>query len=264
MTHWLNVCRGVWNYALAERRDWIASRKCDIMSANAPRVTYASQCKLLTGAKKVLPHLKDLYSQVLQQVLQQLEKAFIGMWEQERGFPRFKKQGRMRSFLFPQFNESPIVRKGLQLPKLGCVRMRLHRPIPEEFEIKQVRIVRRASGWYAMLSLNASISIPDIQPHSHPLGLDVGLNTFVATSDHELIDRPRFFIESQHKLKLLNRDVSKKQKGSKNQQKARVKVARLYEKIHNTKKHFHVSVAYHLCDQAGMIFAEELNLKVMC
>jgi putative transposase len=115
---------------------------------------YASQCKLLTGAKKVLPHLKEPYSQVLQQVLQQLEKAFIGMWEQERGFPRFKKPGRMRSFLFPQFNESPVVREGLQLPKLGWVQMRLHRPIPEGFDIKQVRIVKRASGWYAMLYLN--------------------------------------------------------------------------------------------------------------
>jgi len=287
MTHWLNVCWGVWNYALAERRDWIKSRKCDInacsiqqeymMSADAPRVTYSSQCKLLTSAKKALPHLKDVHSHVLQQVLQQLEKAFIGMWEQERGFPRFKKVGRMRSFLFPQFKESPVTGVGLQLPKLGWVRMRVHRPIPERFDIKQVRIVRRASGWYAMLSLSADISIPDIQPHGHPLGIDVGLDSFVATSDGELIDRPRFFIGAQDKLKLrsvcggsfprrtsaLNRDVSRKQKGSKNQQKARAKVARLYEKIHNTKKHFHAFVAHHLCDQSGMIFAEELNLKAL-
>ncbi|GAC1457892.1 MAG: hypothetical protein NVSMB70_02030 [Chamaesiphon sp.] len=114
MTHWLNICRGVWNYALAERRDWIKSRKCDINSCS----------------------------------------------------------------------------------------------IRQEY-------------------------------------------------------RPRFFIESQHKLKLLNRDVSRKQKGSKNQQKARVKVASLYEKIYNTRKHFHISVAHHLCDTAGMIFAEDLNLKTL-
>lgn len=271
MTHWLNICRGVWNYALAERRDWIASRKCNInacsirqeyiLPADAPRVTYASQCKLLTSAKQVLPHLKDPYSQILQQVLQQLEKAFIGMWEQERGFPRFKKVGRMRSFLFPQFKESPVTGEGLQLPKLGWVRMRLHRPIPEGFEIRQVRIVRRASGWYAMLIMSADINIPDTQPHGHPLGIDVGLDSFVATSDGELIDRPRFFVESQHKLKLLNRNVSRKQKGSKNQQKARATLALLYEKIHNCRKHFHIAVAHHLCDNADMIFAEELNLK---
>ena len=138
------------------------------MSADASRVTYASQCNLLTGAKKALPHLKDAYSQVLQQVLQQLEKAFIGMWEQERGFPRFKKVGRMRSFLFPQFEESPIVGEGLQLQKLGCIRIVKHRPIPEGFDIKQVRIVRRASGRYAVVILFPDVSIPNIQPHGHP------------------------------------------------------------------------------------------------
>jgi putative transposase len=114
-----------------------------------------------------------------------------------------------------------------------------------------------------VLYLSIDVKIPDIQPHGHPLGIDVGLDSFVATSDGELIDRPKFFIESQHKLKLLNRDVSRKQKGSINQQKARVKVAKLYEKIHNTRKHFQISVAHHLCDTAGMIFAEELNLKAL-
>lgn len=97
MTQWLEICRGVYNYALAERRDWIKSRKCDInacsmqqeyiMPADAPKVTYASQCKSLTIAKKTLPELKLVHSQVLQQVLQQLEKAFISMWEQDHGFP---------------------------------------------------------------------------------------------------------------------------------------------------------------------------------
>jgi putative transposase len=179
MAHWLNICRGVWNYALAERRDWIKSRKCNInscsiqqeyiMAADAAKVTYASECKSLTSAKKTLPHLKDVHSQVLQQVLQQLEKAFIGMWQQERSFPRFKKAGRMRSMLFPQFKESPVIEEGLQLPKLGLLRMRLHRAIPEGFEVKQVRIVKRASGWYAMLGLFYDANIPDIQPHGHRL-----------------------------------------------------------------------------------------------
>ena len=273
MTLWLNICRGVWNYALAERRDWIRSRKCAvnacsiraeyIMAADAPRVTYARQCKSLTAAKKVLPHIGDVHSQVLQQVLQQLEKAFIGMWEQEHGFPRFKKAGRMRSFLFPQFKECPVDGTFINLPKIGRVEMRLHRSIPDGFVVKQVRVVRKASGWYVMLALECDVNIPDIAPHGHPIGIDVGLDTFVATSEGELINRPRFFVESQHKLKLLNRDVSRKQKGSKNQQKARHKVACFYERIGNKRKEFHIKVAHHLCDNAGMIFAEELNLKAL-
>ncbi len=281
------------------RRDWIRSRKCAvnscslrhqyIMAADAPKVTYARQCKSLTAAKKVLPHLGLVHSQVLQQVLQQLEKAFISMWEQDHGFPRFKKPGRMRSFVFPQFKECPVDKRCfggasfrgeysprntawklppensrgtfINLPKLGRVRCVFHRPIPDGFTVKQVRVARKASGWYVMLSLSCEACVPDALPHGHPIGIDVGLDTFVATSDGELIDRPRFFVESQHKLKLLNRDVSRKQKGSKNQQKARHKVARFYERLGNKRKEFHVQVAHHLCNIAGMVFAEELNLK---
>lgn len=118
MNQWLETARKVYNYALAERRDWIKSRKCDvnacsirseyIIAAGTPSPTYASQCKALTKARKILLNLQAANAQVLQQVLQTVEKAFIGMWEQERGFPRFKKPGRMRSVVFPQFKTSPV------------------------------------------------------------------------------------------------------------------------------------------------------------
>jgi putative transposase len=109
---WLETSRRVWNFALAERKDWYNSRSCRIdtcslrseyiIPADAPRPTFASQCKALTQARKTNPDLNAAHSQMLQQVLRRLEKAFIGMWESGRGFPRFKKQGRMRSLLFPQ------------------------------------------------------------------------------------------------------------------------------------------------------------------
>ena len=239
MDEWLETCRKVYNHALAERRDWIKSRKCEInacsirseyiMPADAPRITYAGQCKSLRIAKKSAPELKVVHSQVLQQVLNTLEQAFVGMWEQGRGFPRFKKQGRMRSFLFPQFAESPIKGEKIELPKLGRIRIRLHRPIPDGLAVKQARVVNRASGWYVMLSLFCDVVVPDINPHGHPLGIDVGLDAFVATSHGELIDRPRSFVDAQHKLKIrsvcggvlprrtsaLNRDVTRKLHGSK-------------------------------------------------
>ena len=271
MAEWLDICRKTYNYGLAERRDWIKSRKCEInacsirseyvMAADAPKITYASQCEGLVKAKANFPDLRKPPSQVLQQTLQILEKAFVGMWEQQRGFPRFKQPGRMRSMLFPQFKESPVIGDNLVLPKLGQIFIRLHRPIPDGFVVKQVRLVRRASGWYAMLVLAMDVSVSDVMPHGEAIGIDVGLDAFVATSEGELINRPKFFVVSQHKLKLLNRQVAKKQKGSKNQQKARLKVARHYEQIANQRKAFHLQVAHHLCDLGGMIFAEDLNLK---
>jgi putative transposase len=86
MNEWLNICRGIWNYALAERKDWYNSRSCRvdacslkyeyIIPEDATRPTFASQCKALTEAKKNKPWLKLVQSQVLQQVLKQLENAF--------------------------------------------------------------------------------------------------------------------------------------------------------------------------------------------
>ena len=103
---WLKVCSSVWNFALRERKDWANSRKCDIgacsikqeyiIPVDTKRPTYASQCKALTAAKKKYPILKVPYSQVLQQVLKQLETAFVSMWSRGFGFHRFKKLGRMR------------------------------------------------------------------------------------------------------------------------------------------------------------------------
>jgi putative transposase len=77
------------------------------------------------------------------------------------------------------------------------------------------------------------------------------------------VERPRFFVDSQHKLKKLNRRAAKKQKGSKNQQKAYQRVAKHHERIANCRKNYHYHVAHQLCDKAGMLFAEALNIKGM-
>ena len=273
MFFYLETCRKVYNYALAERKAWINSRKCAInacsirheyiMSADTPKPNYARQCKSLAAAKKNIPELAEPHTHVLQQALRTLEASFVAMWERGHGFPRFKKPGRMRSFLFPQMGVNPVQGNRLKLPKIGSVKMRLSRPIPDGFELKQVRIVRRASGWYAMLSLSSDVNIPSSMPHGHSLGIDLGLLSFLATSDNETIARPKFFVDAQRKLKLLLHRVSSKVKGSSNWRKALFKVARFHEHISNTRKDFHFKTAHHLCNQAGMIFAEDLNLKAM-
>jgi len=268
---WLETSRKVWNFALAERKDWYNSRSCRITAcsltreyiipADAPRPTFASQCKALTQARKTNPDLKAAHSQMLQQVLRRLEKAFIGMWETGRGFPRFKKQGRMRSLLFPQLGINPIQGNQVKLPGVGWVKMHLSRPIPDGFALKQAQVVKRASGWYVMLTLQADIDAPSVIPHGQAVGIDLGLTSFLATSTGRLIARPRFFVELQRKLRLLQQRASHKVKGSNNWRKAQQRVARLHEHIRDTRKDFHFKLAYQLCDQAGMIFAEDLNFK---
>ena len=80
----------------------------------------------------------------------------------------------------------------IKLPKLGWVRLRLSRPVPEPFAIKQVRVIRKPSGYYVNLSLQADVDVPELQPSGQPLGIDLGLDRFLATSDGELIDRRAF------------------------------------------------------------------------
>ncbi|NEO53452.1 MAG: transposase, partial [Okeania sp. SIO3B5] len=181
--------------------------------------------------------------------------------EQGYGFPRFKNKYRMRSFVFPQFKNNPISNEYIKLPQIGLVPMRLSRPIPEGFKLKQVRVVRRASGYFAMLSIQSPVSVPDAPASGHPLGIDIGLDKFLATSDGELIERPKFLSQLHSKLRLLQRRLKLKSKGSANRHQLNQKIARLHQKISDTRKDFHFKLAHHLCDQAGMIFVEDLDLR---
>ena len=153
---WLIACRKVYNYALAERKAWVNSRKCEInacslekeyiIPADTKRPNFASQCRALTQARKDFEELGNVHVHVLQETLKRLENAFVAMWDRGHGFPRFKSTNRMRSFNFKQMGVNPLREGAVKLPKIGWVKMRQSRPIPEGFELKQVRIVRRVSG----------------------------------------------------------------------------------------------------------------------
>ncbi len=265
----LDVCRSVWNFALRHRKDWCKSRKspvntCSIdkeyiMSVDEPFPNYHRQAKLLTEAKKNNDFLKSANAQVLQQTLRTLDRSWDDMKAKGFGVPRFKNKYRMRSFVFPQLNKNPISEKSIKLPGLKEVKWRMSRPIPDGFVPKQARIVRKASGYFVMLSLQLDVNVPNPLPHGHPRGLDLGLDKFVATSDGEEIKRPRFLKILQRKLELLQRRLRNKQKGSHNRRKLNQKIARLHQRITDTRKDWHFKLAHHLCDGAGMIFVEDIN-----
>ena len=265
----LNVCRSVWNFALSYRKDWCKSRKsvinaCSIereyiMSVDEPFPNYHVQAKQLTEAKKNNDFLKSANAQVLQQTLRTLDRAWDDMKNRGFGFPRFKNKYRLRSFVFPQLNKDPISVDSIKLPGLKKVKWRMSRPIPDGFVPKQARIVRKASGYFVMLSLSLNVGVPQPMPHGHPRGLDLGYDKFVATSDGEEIKRPRFLKSLQRKLKLLQRRLKTKQKGSNNRHQLNQKIARCHQRLADTRKDWHYKLAHHLCDDAGMIFVEDIN-----
>ncbi|MGK7947282.1 MAG: RNA-guided endonuclease InsQ/TnpB family protein [Xenococcaceae cyanobacterium] len=265
----LNVCRSVWNFALGLRKDWCKSRKspvnaCSIereyiMSVDEPFPNYHRQAKLLTEAKKDNDFLKSANAQVLQQTLRTLDRAWDDMQKRGFGFPRFKNKYRMKSFVFPQLNKNPISVNSIKLPGLKEVKWRMSRPILSGFVPKQARIVRKASGYFVMLSLQLDVNVPSPLPHGHPKGLDLGFDKFVATSDGEEIKRPRFLKTLQYKLKLLSRRLRNKAYGSKNRHKLNRKIARLHQRISDTRKDWHFKLSNHLIKGTGMIFVEDIN-----
>ena len=256
-------------FALAYRKDWCKSRKspinaCSIereyiMSVDEPFPNYHVQAKQLTEAKKTSDFLKSANAQVLQQTLRTLDRAWDDMKNRGFGFLRFKNKYRLRSFVFPQLNKDPISVDSIKLPGLKRVRWRMSRPIPDGFVPKQARIVRKASGYFVMLSLQLNVDIPSPLPHGHPRGLDLGFDKFVATSDGKEIKRPRFLKTLQRKLKLLQRRLRNKQKGSNNRHKLNQKIARANQRISDTRQDWHFKLSHQLVQNAGMIFVEDIN-----
>jgi len=270
--HTLDVCRSVWNFALRERKDWHNSRKspvnaCSIQQeyiipADEPYPNYHKQAKSLTEAKKTDERLKSVNAQVLQQVLRTLDRAFADMKAKGLGFPRFKNRYRLRSYVYPQLRAEQLVRKNqIKLPQLGWVKFRKSRDIPEGFVPKQARVVRKASGYFVMLSLQLDVDVPQPFPHGHPRGLDLGFDKFVATSDGLEVKRPRFLKSLQRKLRLLQRRLKNKQKGSNNRHQLNRKIARVHQRISDARKDWHFQLAHQLCDGAGMIFVEDIDFR---
>ena len=268
----VEVCRSAYNFALRQIKDWCNSRKClidrcslvseYIIPADARFPSELSQLNQLPKAKKEFPNLKQVPSQVLQQTIKQLHRAWDFFRKRGYGFPRFKKFGQFKSILFPQFKENPITGEQIYLPKIGKVRINVHRPIPEGFQVKQIRVIRKADRWYVSVCIQLDVEVPDPPPHGHALGVDIGLEKFLATSDGVLVKPPKFFKKMQSKLSLLQRRLSRKQKRSKNYEKQRIKVARMHHKISNTRKDFHYKQAHALCDQGNMLFMEDLDYRI--
>ena len=271
MRNWLETCRKVYNYNLRELKDWLASRKCPvdrcsldkeyIIQANVPFPSYQRQQDALPKAKKKFPFLGDVHSQVLQTTVRRLHDTWENFHKREFGVPRFKKFGQFKSFVYPQFKTNPLTGCHIKLPKIGDVQINLHRPIPDGFIIKQVRVLSKARGtqWYAVITIESDVSVPKFSVYGRAIGIDLGLERFLTASDGSSVERPKFLKSLKGKLRLLQMRASRKQKRSNNWEKAQVTVALLHHHVANTRKDFHLKTAHSLCDQAQTIFAEDLN-----
>ena len=125
----------------------------------------------------------------------------------------------------------------------------IHRPIPQGFTLKQCTIIKKADGWYCCISM-VDDSVPEILPIDSvktAVGIDVGLEKFLTTSDGEAVPIPQFYRKAQNKLATAQRVMSRRVQGSKNWQKAKQKVALLHLHLTRCRKEFHYQVAHWLC-----------------
>ena len=275
MLEWLETCRRLYNHCLRDLKDWINSRKCSVFSCSLNREyimslglsfpNYLEQKRQLTQWKKTNPWYKSVHSQVTQDVVKRMHNTWEAFKNRGFGFPRFKKYGQFRSFLFPQFKDNPIKGNKIKLPTFGQVSINVHRLIPEGFKVKGVRIVSRARGtiWYAVVTISCDVNVPDPIPTGRGLGIDIGLESYLVASNNFRVRPARFLRDLPSQLKSLQRKASRKQKKSKNWEKAQLKVARLHHKISNSRKNFHFQTSHTLCDMADMIFVEDIDFRVL-
>jgi len=281
MEGWGELLRRHWNYALGQRLDWLnRSRsqldRCSIVfepiGEIAKPVDYYTQASDLKATKELFPDYKNIYADCQQQNLMRLDKSwkrwiFPDKNGQRGGRPRFKKRGDICSFTFPRVNHpkagAHLTGNVLKLSRIGEVQVILHRPIPDGFVIKQATILRKADGWYVSFSLEDG-SVPEPLPVEEVktlVGIDVGLEKFLTTSDGQAVEVPQYFRKAQAQLARQQRKLTHKEKGSKNYQKQANKVARIHLHIARQRKEFHYQVAHWLCSLYDLVAFENLNIK---
>ncbi len=260
LTSWLETCRIVYNSALADRKNHF------IRTGNG--LTRIAQQVILKTDKTKYPRIKEVHSQVTQEVLFRIERAFNNFFRRAKagekpGYPRYKGPGQYKTLTFTQFGDglgASFKNSKLKLSKIGLVKIKLHREIHSK--VKTCSIKREQSGkWYAILTVEESPVL--YSPNRQSIGLDVGIKEFAVFSNGKKITNPKNLQRSERKLKTLQRNLSRKKKGSKNRAKARVKLARQHEKVRNQRQDFQHKLSTRLVWKYGTIVVEDLQIKNM-
>lgn len=254
----LTLCRRLYNGMLEERRG--------AYSKAGKSLTAYDQMKSLPEVKADLPEYVGVNAQVLQDVAKRLDKAFRGFFRRVKmgktpGYPRFKPRDRYDSFTYPQPSQNSVLGDGrhVYLPKIGNVRIRLHRPFVGK--LKTLAVKREGPEWYVVLTCEVPKAEP-LPPTASEVGIDVGTTWFYVTSDGEFCKNHRFFQVSSKNLRRAQRSLARKtNKRSNRRRKAKERVARLYRKTARSRLQLHHEEAKKLVTGHDLICHEDLNVK---
>jgi putative transposase len=255
-------CRFIYNHFLA--------MKIETYKIEQKSLSYNKCSSLLTQLKKDREWLKEPDKFSLQNSLKDLDVAYQNFFREikkgnnNQGFPKFKsKKNNNKSYktnftnnnIEPNFNNNQI-----KLPKLGWIKCKLHRKFTGK--ILSATISQVPSGKY-FVSLNVECEHKELSKNNNAVGLDLGISDLLITSDGEIIENNKLTYKYENKLAKLQRQLAKKEKGSKNKNKQRIKVARLHEKITNIRKDNLHKISSQIVKENQFIFSEDLNIKGM-
>jgi putative transposase len=219
-------------------------------------VTFAMQSAQLPACKEADAAMREVYSQVLQDVLHRVDKTYKAFFRRGHGFPRFKGQGWVDSFTYPQLGFS-LQGAQLSLSKIGNLKVKLHCRL--KGEVKTLTLKHADGKWYACFSCLVEAEPLPVCPDA--IGIDVGLESFAVTSDGEIVDNPRWFRQAEKKLRRLQRHVSRCPKGSGGWHKACRLVAKLQRQVFNQRNDFQHKLSRQLVNHYGLIAVEDLNAQ---
>ena len=252
----LETCRILYNSCLVDR-----NRHYEQTGKGLSRI---DQQKILVQDKKNIEYLTNIHSQVLQDVLFRVDKAYKAFFRRlkeksgKAGYPRFKQMSRYDSITYTQ-SGFEIINGKVKLSKIGHIKLKLHRSI--NGIIKTCNIKKEIDKWYVCFSVEYEPirkPIPDKQ-----IGIDVGIKSFAVLSDGKTIDNPKYLIQAEERLIKKQKRLSYKKKGSNNRKKARISVARAHKRVSNQRKDFQHKVSREIVNNYGYIAVEDLQIKNM-
>ena len=272
----IGSCRFVFNYSLAAQKTkdsyWNITEEMvqqGYFQENNWKGEFfnkTNSIKDITKLKKNHDWLKEVDSIALQSAVENLSNGYDKYYKKTGGKPKFKsKKNEIQSYTTKLVKSKgkvniAIIGKRIKLPKLGLVKIENSRTI--NGNIKRVTVSRTKSNKY-FVSILCDVDIQELPKVGKKVGIDVGLKEFAICSDGYRVANPKYLRKAEKRLKKLQKDLSRKQKGSNNRNKARLKVAKLHEKIANQRKDFLHKLSIKLIRENQSIAIEDLRIKNM-
>ena len=261
MVSFAGACRFVYNLALEQRSNWWRQYRAN----TGQSISYISQANELPALRAEVDWIQAAPAQALQQVLKDLDRAYRNFFAGRAQYPTRRKRGVNDSFRFPDPKQFSIRRIGkhtgiLKLPKLGNVRLRGWQSIPGD--IANVTVTRRAGKWFAAVQWEREVAEP-LLAIGPAVGIDLGVAAFAAMSDGTLIAPANAGKMALRVLRRAQKKLSRKKRGSKNRRKAAARVARLQERVANTRKDFLHKHSTAIAKSHGVVVMEDLAVRNM-